>query len=170
MILPIVVGFLAYQMLKKPQTAGVGAIKKTKWKSVYDVLPSKGKNGKSNLAWCTGKSGVYLIKEGSEIIYVGSSSTNLYKTILRHFQRWRDTQQPDRLTYKNELWLDHKVRIILCPPSKAYELEKTFINYYKPRDNKFMYEDEFEDVPRSELKEEIQEINNSNSYYPPDWD
>ena len=174
MLLPIIAAVLIYNYLSSDDEnaaiTGIGAIKKTNWKSVYEVLPGPGKNGKSNLAWLTGKSGVYLIKEGNEIVYVGSSSTNLYKTILRHFQRWKDRQQPDRLTYKNELWLDHKVRVILCSATKAYELEKKFISHYRPRDNKFQYELEMEETPRAELKKEIQEINTAPTWYPPDWD
>ena len=151
------------------QKTGIGAVKKTHWHPVYEIIPTKGKNGKSTLAWTTGKSGVYLIKEDNQIVYVGSSSTNLYSTILHHFQRWKDKQQPNRLTYKESLSLNYKIRIMLCKTSKAYDLEKKFINYYQPRDNKIFYEDEFQDI-ESDVSNEVKAINNQNDWYPPEWD
>ena len=37
-----------------------------------------------------GKSGVYVIRERGEVVYVGESHTDkLYETLTRHFQTWR---------------------------------------------------------------------------------
>ena len=44
------------------------------------------------------KTGVYLIKQDSKIVYVGYSIGSLYKTIYRHFQDWNDKAQ-DRKVY-----------------------------------------------------------------------
>ena len=46
-----------------------------------------------------GKSGVYVIREGSEIVYVGESHTNrLYDTLTRHFQQVRHEAQEAPMT------------------------------------------------------------------------
>jgi hypothetical protein len=146
----------------KKRVSSIGATKKTKWFPVYEDLTQRNgngytvKNGKTNLAFLKNKSGVYLIKEGDEIIYVGSASTNLYSTILRHFQKWRD--RPGRLTYKDDLWLNHKIRVFLCAPTKAYELEKKFIQHYRPRDNKNYYDSEFDDFSKREIDKDVKEI------------
>lgn len=90
-----------------------------------------------------GFAGVYLIKRGKEIIYVGSSSRQLKSTIYRHFQQWTDRQregnkQFDRVTYpKNSS--DIFIRIFICSAQTAARAEKYFIKKFKPRDNVIKY-------------------------------
>src|SRR5690606_4567508 len=52
-----------------------------------------GDRGEPYPAWLRalkGKSGVYVIREGGEPVYVGEShSDRLYETLTRHFQTWR---------------------------------------------------------------------------------
>lgn len=88
------------------------------------------------------KSGVYLIKNknSGEVVYVGYSGTNLYRTLYRHFQEWNDREQRRRVYPKNS----YKVRIIVCTPAQAERLEKYFINKIKPKDNNFQYEAQFD--------------------------
>ena len=79
--------------------------------------------------------GVYIIKENNKIVYIGQSGSNLYRTILRHFQSWNDRTQA-RVTYINKLSKNkYKVRVVFVPPNKALQLERDLIAKYKPRDN-----------------------------------
>lgn len=83
------------------------------------------------------KAGVYLIYRGDEIVYIGFSGTNLYKTMYRHFQKWNDKTQI-RVVY-NDL-SDITVRVVYCiSKSHASRLEKALINKYKPKDNPLQY-------------------------------
>lgn len=119
---------------KKPETNGIGAIKKTKWFSIYN------ENGSTNLGFTKGKKGVYIIKELNQIVYVGYSEHDLYKTITRHFQKWNDEQQPERISYSNQKeFIDFKIRVILCDDKRLADLEKGLIMKYAPRDNKLHY-------------------------------
>lgn len=70
--------------------------------------------------WTCAESGVYLIRSNrtQDIVYVGSSSTQLKKTIYRHFQQWTDRQQStgrmfDRHTFPKT---GYQVRIIKTTP------------------------------------------------------
>ena len=120
---------------------------KTKWFEPYTI-----KNGKLkpslqilNKRFNTG---VYLIKQGSEIIYVGFSGSNLHKTLYRHFQTWNDRAQ-ERKVFKKT---GYKIRVIFCPTSKAYKLEKLLIEKYKPKHNKLQY-DALLNNPNTDLSE-----------------
>ena len=100
-----------------------------------------GIGGKSNFKEAQGRAGVYLIKQDDEIVYIGQSGTDLYKTMNRHFQQWNDTKAA-RVTYYN--LLDRyvfKVRIVYCTALQAARLEKALIIKYRPRDNKEKYQD-----------------------------
>jgi hypothetical protein len=92
------------------------------------------KPGKTNLKFTDGKSGVYLIKRQgtTKPIYIGMSSSNLYKTITRHFQAWPDPSQV-RVTYSQKS--DIAIRVILTTPKQAERLERYLIQKYKPADN-----------------------------------
>ncbi len=91
-------------------------------------------NGSTNMDFCKGHAGVYIIKKkgSNDISYIGYSATNLYKTVLRHFQSWDDKRQV-RISYKYKH--DYVVRIIITTPARAEKLEKALIIYYKPKDN-----------------------------------
>ena len=79
-----------------------------------------------------GKPGVYLIYKNSELRYVGMSSTNLYRTMYRHFQEWTDRKQ-ERVVYKYLSGI--KCRVIYCTANQAAKLERALILKYKPTDN-----------------------------------
>lgn len=97
------------------------------------IIAPYNKEGKTNLKHVINKSGVYIIYDSkNRPSYIGYSGTNLYKTILRHFQQWNDWSQY-RAKFTRD---DHKVRIILCTPSQAAILENALINKYMPNFNK----------------------------------
>jgi predicted GIY-YIG superfamily endonuclease len=96
---------------------------------------------------CTLKSsgaGVYIIKQENKIVYIGYSSTDVKKTMYRHFQKWTDlrstfgraSQPYDRITYHNRFNNDeYKCKVIFCTPKQAELLEQALILKLKPRDN-----------------------------------
>ena len=96
-------------------------------------------------AQIAGRSGVYLIyrvkrsKNGAtarKLVYIGHSTTNLYKTLYRHYQSWDDPTQT-RVTYSQTG--NTEVRIIFAPPALAQKLEKYLIVKQKPTDNPAKY-------------------------------
>lgn len=91
-----------------------------------------------------GKAGVYVIREASsrEIVYVGSSTKQLYDTLTRHFQTWRrwkgfwrgqygEGHDPG-LTYERD---SVEVAVRVTPASRALDEEMRLIRRLKPRDN-----------------------------------
>lgn len=109
-------------MKRKPQ------IKKSRW------LPPYVKPGKTTFNEVRKRSGVYFIKKDGQIVYVGYSRTQLYKTLYRHFQAWKHPFQTV-ITYKGEDLKRFEVRVILCSPARAERLETYFIKKLKPIDN-----------------------------------
>lgn len=106
------------------------------------VAPYKGKS--TNIPFLDYKkkqSGVYLIRSDrtGQIIYIGFSEGNLYKTIYRHFQEWTDISREvkTRFTYNKT---GYSVRVIFCNPGRAALLEKYLIMKMKPRDNDYKYQ------------------------------
>ena len=91
----------------------------------------------------TGK-GVYVIKKGNNIVYVGLSYSDLKRTMYRHFQKWTDrrtdwtkkNQNYERVTYDGENRNLFKVKVIFCKTDKEVTLlEYLLIKKLKPRDN-----------------------------------
>ena len=84
-------------------------------------------------------SGVYLIFKKNILRYVGFSSTNLYRTLYRHFQKWEGTYFGQRrVIYKN--LKDIKVLCIYTDnAAQAENLEKALIIKKKPIDNPHKY-------------------------------
>ena len=97
------------------------------------IPPYQPGNLKSNLGFAKGKSGVYLIYNADQVcVYVGYSETQLEKTVLRHFQHWKDWRQK-RVSYTDRDAM--KVRIIITTAIRAAKLEKALILTLKPKDN-----------------------------------
>ena len=95
--------------------------------------------GKTSLPELINKSGVYLIKENSRLVYVGMSQTNLYRTMYRHFEQWSHNGQ-GVITYVSKLKKnDYTVRVVLCSKVQAGRLEKALIKKHRPRDNENKY-------------------------------
>lgn len=109
--------------------------KKTSFLSAYD------EEGKPNLKLLTTtkkQSGVYFIKDdNNKIVYVGYSKTQLYKTIYRHFQSWKDPKQ-----YRATFPRTYKVRIIFTTPARAELIEKYLISQFLPQHNEIIYKNE----------------------------
>jgi excinuclease UvrABC nuclease subunit len=93
--------------------------------------------GRTAIPESRNRSGVYFIYDQNELVYVGSSSSNVYKTLTRHFQQWNDRTQI-RITYPQTP--NYKVRIIYCTPKQAAALEFAAIKKMKPRDNPNKYD------------------------------
>jgi excinuclease UvrABC nuclease subunit len=104
-------------------------MKKTRWRAPYN------KQGKTNFPERE-RPGVYLIKNlpENEIVYVGYSGNNLYRTMYRHFQQWSHSEQPV-VTYANKNLADYVCRVIYCTPKQAATLEEMLILKHKPKDN-----------------------------------
>jgi hypothetical protein len=106
-----------------------------------------GASGERYPAWVRalkGKAGVYIIRERDtrEIVYVGSSSTQLYSTLTRHFQQWRrykgfwrgqySAGHDPGLTYPRD---DIEVAVRITTPSTSLDEEMRLIARMRPRDN-----------------------------------
>jgi excinuclease UvrABC nuclease subunit len=88
-----------------------------------------------------GRAGVYLISENGQVVYIGYSANDLYKTLYRHFQTWNHDKQ-FVVSYKDLLAVnDYRVRVVYCTALQAVDLEKALIIKYKPRDNFNKYPD-----------------------------
>lgn len=89
-----------------------------------------------------GKSGVYAIRRGRSVVYVGESHAGrLYQTITRHFQRWRRkktwwrdlfSKHDPGLTYPRG---DVAVAVRVVPARDAVDAQNALIRRLKPRDN-----------------------------------
>jgi hypothetical protein len=107
--------------------------------TIYEQAPLKGQRyGKTTKAFQAfrGKQGVYKIFEGRKLVYIGSSSSDIYKTILRKFQVWNDRQT--RLYY-NARRHTYKAEVLAMPkatPTEILDTEYHLIQKAKPRDNK----------------------------------
>jgi hypothetical protein len=111
---------------------------------VYRPIGESGERYPDWVRELDGKSGVYVIRDADthEILYVGSSSTRLYDTMTRHFQRWRrykgfwkgqygEGHDPG-LTYDRG---SVEVAVRLTSPSAALDVEMRLIAKLAPRDN-----------------------------------
>lgn len=112
--------------------------------SVYALNPVRGRSasirqGKlsKGMTAADGKAGVYRIFEDGKCTYIGSSKSNVKKTILRHFQNWKD--QPYRTNYdvSKKRYVVEITIIKDRDPKKVLALEEKLIDWQKPtpRDN-----------------------------------
>lgn len=102
-------------------------------------------NFRSNIDYLKDQTGVYFIYDDSgKLVYIGHSTSNLKKTIMRHFQQWSLSRfeelqgvSRDRITYtSNKQKRTYKVKAYITKKGDAYKLEQTLIEKYRPRDNK----------------------------------
>lgn len=116
--------------LPRSKALGIYGMKKSEFLPPYT-------DGKTTFRDAVNKAGVYVIKNSAkQIVYVGYSRNNLYRTLYRHFQKWDDSQQP-RITYGKH---GYTVRVIITTPDQATRLEKYLIKKMKPRDNSVEYD------------------------------
>lgn len=110
----------------------------------YRQLGASGERYPDWVRGLKGRSGVYLIRDhrSGELLYVGSSSTRLYETLTRHFQRWRrykgfwagqyaEGHDPG-LTYDRARV---EVAIHFTSPHDSLDVEARLIHRLQPRDN-----------------------------------
>ena len=109
---------------------------------IYEKPPTYGeKYGRTSEAFrkLRNKRGVYRIFENKRLVYVGSSNSDIYKTILRKFQMWNDKRQSGGRLYYNAKENEYKVEAFIMPYASADKLLDTEYHYIqksKPRDNK----------------------------------
>lgn len=132
-------------------------------------FPPYDREGNCNLK-ATGK-GCYIIKKNNVILYVGMSTTDLKKTLYRHFQKWTDLrtnwtkkrQNYERVTYHGENRNMFSVKVIFTPTdNEARVLEYLLIRKLKPKDN--FLKNELYDNPEAEKME--YKINTSDTWKP----
>lgn len=139
------------QQLKATQAAAKKAVDKVISAITVDMYsrkPTRETSGKTNISPYTGKAGIYFIIEQTitngkvkdeEVVYVGMSSYDLYKTVTRHFQTWNDRDQRNRISYKSRIAKgthNYQVGILQTSPTTAKLAEKELILLFAPRDNK----------------------------------
>lgn len=98
-------------------------------KLTWRTLPASGAP-----AWLSafdGKSGVYLIRRGGAVVYVGESHTGrLKKTLVHHFQSWSGrTAGP---TYPRA---GTEIAVIVTTAAAAVAKQNDLIAELRPRDN-----------------------------------
>ena len=99
------------------------------------------KKNEPGLYFVKEKTGVYIIFENRKRVYVGHSTYDLYKTITRHFQKWNDKGNPDRISYNGKLQRNqYSVLVIFTTSKQAESLERLLITKHHPRDNHQKYE------------------------------
>jgi hypothetical protein len=150
-LLLLLAGAGLYLLLNRSR-AGVGAIKKTRFMPVYI-------NGKVNpglIRSSVKKPGVYLIKVNGNLKYIGYSSTNVYKTLTRHFQSWEDPRQV-RVTYPRASYVTARV-IYTTNGGQAARLEKALIIKYKPEDNPNKYANYVLDFEDKQIIEKVADV------------
>lgn len=106
-------------------------MKKTKFVSPFI---NYNRNGNSARAFKERlRPGVYIVKKGSDFLYIGYSGKDVIKTMYRHFYEWNDRQY--RVTF-NPADQQIKVRVIyLNKPEQAAKLEKALLTKYKTKYN-----------------------------------
>ncbi len=111
---------------------------------VYRPVGSSGEPYPDWVRALGGKAGVYVIRESEsgETVYIGSSASQLYDTLTRHFQAWRrwkgfwkgqygEGHDPG-LTYDRD---SVEVAVRVTSPSAALDEEMRLIRRLNPRDN-----------------------------------
>lgn len=88
-------------------------------------------------AWrpCKRRPGVYLVRRGQDIVYVGHSTKNVRRVMYRHFQAWNDGHA--HATYPKRGFMVKVIHRVTA--RQAASLEKRLIARYQPSDNIFKY-------------------------------
>ncbi len=83
------------------------------------------------------ETGVYLIKENNQIVYIGQSKSCVYKACYRHFQKWVEVNGGQRrVSYKETIdQKKYQIAILLVEPSLVDQIEASLIKGFTPRDN-----------------------------------
>ncbi|SFC98487.1 GIY-YIG catalytic domain-containing protein [Flexibacter flexilis DSM 6793] len=118
---------------------------KVQFTPAFDFYTHDKGKAKINYADITGKTkGLYFIinAKTKELVYVGYSFSDntLYKTISRHFQSWPDKKQY-RFTVPKK---GYQVVLALSDNPRIADVEKYYIQRYRPKGNAMQYELYFE--------------------------
>lgn len=106
-------------------------------------------DGSTNITHLVNKKGTYKIfyKNQKKAVYIGFSNSNLYKTILRHFQTWsngtRDGQQTLSFVDKGQNKQSFYLTYMISTGKKAAAREKRQIQKEKPKYNVQFNEPDF---------------------------
>jgi hypothetical protein len=104
---------------------------KTKQEEVYLCYSAK---NKPTFAHLSGKSGIYFLYRDEELVYIGFSKYDLYKTMSRHFQKWDGKKGFGYGQYRVQFPQTdrYKYSVILCSPLLAKKRERELIQSLKP--------------------------------------
>ena len=91
------------------------------------------------------KPGVYIYRRKSDgkILYIGMSSSCIYKAFYRHFHKWNDCESRKKFNKTNS-----ECRFIVTTKKMAHVVEVRLIRYFKPEMNGIFYENSFVDEPQ----------------------
>jgi hypothetical protein len=119
-----------------------------KWRGITWNFHPLGKRGELYPRWLRdliGEHGIYIIKEGSTIVYIGESHAGrLYGTITRHFQRWtrsKDYHKGQYVEATNDPGLTYDraacrvAYYVTKTGESAIEMQDRAIAHFEPRDN-----------------------------------
>ena len=81
------------------------------------------------------KPGLYFIKVDDKLVYIGMSRKNIYHALYRHFEKWDDHPARVIFPFRDNL----QVRVLITHAAEAYE--RRLIKLFKPKLNKFLYDD-----------------------------
>lgn len=99
---------------------------------------------RTNISHLKNKSGVYKIYykiDSDKPVYVGSSISNLYRTITRHFQKWRANQKVISFKNMNYDLTKFYLTYTITKPDEAFNKEKIEIKKLQPKFNTIKYDD-----------------------------
>lgn len=123
---------------KQPRSANPG-----KW-SAYRPLGSSGSPYPAWVQETRERNGVYAIRHGAELVYVGEShSDRLYQTLTRHFQRWECDDQRCN-TYPRSACT---VSVLYTSAAEAQTVQAHTILERQPRDNVYETEGDTDATP-----------------------
>jgi len=97
------------------------------------VIPFPGAVGNRRAFRQRFRPGVYIVKKGNDILYIGFSGSDVIRTMYRHFYNWGDEQL--RIVFNQED-KNIKVRVIYTnTPGQAAKLESALLKKYKTKYN-----------------------------------
>lgn len=109
--------------------------------------------------------GIYIIKENNVVVYIGMSGSCVVESLYRHFYRWRDCYRGMGCEYRTSYYdllevNKYEVAILLIEEKQVNEVERALIWSLKPRDNRYTYDNYFEEkvIPIQVVEDKIELI------------
>lgn len=126
---------------------------------VYSKLPTQSRRGITNISFARDVPGCYIIYEDGTPVYAGMSKRSVYDIAMRHFQKWKDTNYPARISYRKRI-IDrshsYTIEITVTTPSEAERLEKVIVLELQPRDNSYKFDEYATDAQAERLRAEYE--------------